>query len=85
MTRGEMQRGQSVCPGPSSDPEAELHLGHQDRIDDVDHAIAAGQVGGGTMDDRLGMHLSHGCVRLNINNAKWIYDNIPRGTTVVSY
>lgn len=41
--------------------------------------------GGGTMDDRLGMHLSHGCVRLNINNAKWIYDNIPRGTTVVSY
>ncbi len=40
---------------------------------------------GGTMDSRLGMHLSHGCVRLNINNAKWIYDNIPRGTTVVSY
>lgn len=40
---------------------------------------------GGTMDDRLGLHLSHGCVRLNINNAKWIYDNIPLGTTVVSY
>lgn len=40
---------------------------------------------GGIMDNRLGMQLSHGCVRLNINNAKWIYDNIPYGTTVVSF
>lgn len=37
------------------------------------------------MDGRLGMHLSHGCVRLQIDNAKWIYNNIPRGTTVVVY
>ena len=36
-------------------------------------------------DSRLGMALSHGCVRLNINNALWIYNNIPRGTTVVVY
>lgn len=36
-------------------------------------------------DSRLGMALSHGCVRLNINNAKWIYDNIPAGTTVIVY
>lgn len=36
-------------------------------------------------DGRLGMSLSHGCVRLDINNAKWIYDNIPTGTTVVVY
>ena len=36
-------------------------------------------------DGRLGMQLSHGCVRLNINNAKWIYDNIPSGTKVVVY
>lgn len=34
-------------------------------------------------DGRLGQHLSHGCVRLAIDNAKWIYDNIPRGTKVV--
>lgn len=34
-------------------------------------------------DGRLGQHLSHGCVRLAIENAKWIYDNIPRGTKVV--
>ena len=40
----------------------------------------------GTLQDgRLGMGLSHGCVRLDINNAKWIYDNIPRNTTVVVY
>lgn len=36
-------------------------------------------------DSRLGMNLSHGCVRLAIKNAKWIYDNIPRGTKVVVY
>ena len=36
-------------------------------------------------DGRLGMKLSHGCVRLDINNAKWIWDNIPSGTTVYVY
>lgn len=40
---------------------------------------------GTLMDGRLGMPLSHGCVRLNINNAKWIYDTIPAGSTVVVY
>ena len=40
---------------------------------------------GSIRDGRLGMALSHGCVRLSIANAKWIYDNIPRGTTVVVY
>ena len=40
---------------------------------------------GSIRDGRLGMSLSHGCVRLAISNAKWIYDNIPRGTTVVVY
>lgn len=37
------------------------------------------------MDGRVGVALSHGCVRLQIDNAKWIYDNIPSGTTVVVY
>ena len=36
-------------------------------------------------DGRLGQRLSHGCVRLDINNAKWIYDNIPNGTAVYIY
>lgn len=40
---------------------------------------------GAVADSRLGLALSHGCVRLNINNAKWIYDTIPSGTTVVVY
>ena len=37
------------------------------------------------MDGRVGMALSHGCVRLEIQNAKWIYDTIPSGSTVVVY
>ena len=36
-------------------------------------------------DGRVGQNLSHGCVRLKIENAKWIYDNIPSGTKVVVY
>lgn len=36
-------------------------------------------------DGRLGINASHGCVRLDINDAKWIYDNIPSGTRVVVY
>lgn len=40
---------------------------------------------GTLLDGRLGMPLSHGCVRMQIENAKWIYDNIPSGTTVVVY
>ena len=37
------------------------------------------------MDGRLGIDASHGCVRLALENAKYIYDNVPRGTTVVTY
>ncbi|MCF2681359.1 L,D-transpeptidase family protein [Faecalicatena contorta] len=40
---------------------------------------------GSIRDGRVGMALSHGCVRLQIPNAKWIYDNIPKGTKVVVY
>ena len=36
-------------------------------------------------DGRLGIAASHGCVRLDISNAKWIYDVIPWGTKVVVY
>ncbi|GEM_PF-1598115 len=32
---------------------------------------------------KLGSKASHGCVRLALENAKWIYDNIPRGTKIV--
>ncbi len=33
----------------------------------------------------LGANLSHGCIRLAINNAKYIHDVIPAGTTTVIY
>lgn len=36
-------------------------------------------------DGTLGRPVSHGCVRLDINNAKWLYYNIPNGTKVVIY
>ncbi len=36
-------------------------------------------------DGRLGMHISHGCVRMDIDDAYWIYANIPRGTRVLVY
>lgn len=33
--------------------------------------------------EKLGRPASHGCLRLSVSDAKWIYDNIPDGTTVV--
>ncbi len=38
---------------------------------------------GSIRDGRLGMKLSDGCIRLSKENAKWIYDNIPKGTKVI--
>lgn len=37
------------------------------------------------LDGTLGAATSHGCVRLALENAKYIYDNVPTGTTVVIY
>ena len=34
-------------------------------------------------ESNLGHKASHGCIRLSVENAKWIYDNCPTGTTVV--
>jgi lipoprotein-anchoring transpeptidase ErfK/SrfK len=36
-------------------------------------------------DGRLGYACTHGCVRLATANAKWIYDNCPLYTRVISY
>ena len=38
-----------------------------------------------TTGNALGEELSHGCVRLRFENAKWIYENIPDGTRVIVY
>ena len=40
---------------------------------------------GECQDYRLGQALSHGCVRQSIRNAKYIWDNVPIGTTVYIY
>lgn len=37
---------------------------------------------GSIRDSRLGMQLTDGCVRLATKDAKWIYDNVPSGTTI---
>ena len=37
------------------------------------------------VDGRLGQALSHGCIRLQLENARWIYMYVPFGTTVVIY
>ena len=35
--------------------------------------------------NKLGKDASHGCVRLSVMDAKWVYNNIPRGTKVTVY
>lgn len=35
--------------------------------------------------NKLGTTCSHGCIRLTVADAKWIYDNCPIGTTVTIY
>ena len=33
----------------------------------------------------LGNNASHGCVRLNVANAKWVYENVPSGSPIYIY
>lgn len=40
---------------------------------------------GNVVDGTLGASLSHGCMRLALQNAKYIYDNIPMGTAIWIY
>ena len=49
------------------------------------HSVPYDQGTFNIQDGRLGQNVSQGCVRLDIQNAKWIYDNIPYGTKVVTY
>ena len=37
------------------------------------------------LDGDLGYNLSHSCIRLKTENAKWVYDNIPLDTKVVVF
>ena len=35
--------------------------------------------------NKLGSPASHGCIRLSVEDARWIYNNCPAGTTVTVY
>lgn len=47
------------------------------------HSVLYDQSGTKIIDGRLGMALSHGCIRLKTSNAKWIYENIPDKTKII--
>lgn len=49
------------------------------------HSIPYYQGTFNSMDSRMGMHVSQGCVRFPIDRAKWIWDNVPLATKVVIY
>ncbi|CAH2214634.1 L,D-transpeptidase [Tepidibacter aestuarii] len=46
------------------------------------HSILFDSKGKKIVDSRLGKSLSHGCIRLSVENAKWIYDNVADKTAV---
>jgi peptidoglycan hydrolase-like protein with peptidoglycan-binding domain len=48
------------------------------------HSIIYDKSGEKIIDGTLGVPRSHGCVRLAVENAKYIYDTIPRGTAIWS-
>jgi lipoprotein-anchoring transpeptidase ErfK/SrfK len=35
--------------------------------------------------NNLGRKASHGCVRLSVEDAKWVYSNCPRNTKIIVY
>ncbi|MBC6696114.1 SH3 domain-containing protein [Terrisporobacter mayombei] len=47
------------------------------------HSILFNAEGTEIIDARLGMALSHGCIRLAVENAQWIYDNVLDTTTII--
>lgn len=47
------------------------------------HSILFNSDGTKVIDDRLGVAISHGCVRLALENALWIYNNILDTTTII--
>lgn len=47
------------------------------------HSILFDSKGTKIIDSRLGMALSHGCIRLSVKNAQYIYDNILDTTTII--
>ena len=47
------------------------------------HSVLFNAQGTEIINDTLGAALSHGCIRLAVENAQWIYDNILDTTTII--
>ncbi|WP_052447590.1 L,D-transpeptidase [Clostridium polynesiense] len=47
------------------------------------HSIPFDKTQKNITDSLLGEPRSHGCIRLSLENSKWIYDNLQKGSTVV--
>ena len=56
-------------------------LGHLDVVP-AGEGWTVAPYGGEIIDGRLGMRISHGCVRLRFEDSRWLYESIPIGTTV---
>lgn len=86
---GQHTGGYSYTRGPSFNDSEGHTLYYWTRFynDFLFHSILydGGTYNVSTDGNALGEELSHGCVRLRIENAQWIYDNIPDGTKVVVY
>jgi hypothetical protein len=37
------------------------------------------------VDNSMGVHISNGCMRLDLENAKWVYNTIPNNSAVLIY
>lgn len=47
------------------------------------HSILYDAKGLNIKDDSLGVAISHGCIRLATSSAKWIFDNVDIGSTII--
>ena len=47
------------------------------------HSVIYNKEGTQVVDGALGDSVSHGCVRLATEHAKWIYDNVPENSTII--
>lgn len=47
------------------------------------HSVIYNKEGTKVVDGSLGDSVSHGCIRLATEHAKWIYDNVPENSTII--
>jgi lipoprotein-anchoring transpeptidase ErfK/SrfK len=47
------------------------------------HSVIYNKEGTKIVDGSLGDSVSHGCIRLATEHAKWIYDNVPENSTII--